>query len=946
MASKYIPQDIEPKWQAAWADAGLYATRQVADRQKWYFLTMLPYPSGDLHIGHWYAMTPSDAAARYKRMKGWNVFFPIGFDAFGLPAENAAIKHGTHPHTWTMDNIARMRGQLRSMGAMWAWDHEAVSCEPEYYKWTQWFFLKLYDHGLAYRKEGPVDFCPKCNTTLAREQVAGDDRHCERCQTPVERKLLNQWYFKITEYAEELKRFDSIDWPERIRQAQLNWIGDRSEGAEATFKSEQGDDIVIFTTRPDTLWGATFMVLAPEHPLVSKLTPASHREQVRAYQYEAGRQTEMERGAAEREKTGVPTGAYAINPVNGNRVPIWIADYVTMGYGTGAIMGVPSHDDRDFAFALKFGLSIIPVIQRNDGRAKSAVWEGSVADGFAAALDAAGIEWSTLAIPQRGDFYAVSLQGETAIARYRALLQAHLRPGHWGDIVGLGWQVVFNDGPMTLDSAESDAAIMARCHAGYALMQQYRTAMEMWHAVEWYRDVLYHHDYGEMINSGPFTGTPGDVAKARVTAWLEERGIGRFDVQYRLHDWLISRQRYWGAPIPMIYCEKCGIVPEKYENLPVILPTDAQIPPTGENALKFHQGYLQTTCPVCGGPAQRETDTMDTFMCSSWYQYAYVTPYWKAGEKLSPDDTPWDPQEGAYWLPVDQYTGGPEHATMHLLYTRFFTKAMADMGVVSFREPMVRLFNQGIILGPDGVRMSKSKGNVVAPDEYVERYGSDTVRAYLMFIGPWDGGGPWNFTGIEGVKRFLERVWSVVLEPRETGAGGDPDPAAIRELRRMTHKTLQKVTEDIEALKWNTVVSALMEFNNFLIKARDTAVYGTTAWDEAIDTLLLMMAPPMPHIAEELWQARHGGGAFAAADSIHVQPWPDHDPELARAELVTLVVQVNGKVRERIEVAAGIAEEEARDLALASPAVQKWIEGKAVRKVIFAGGKLINIVVG
>ncbi|MGC8782594.1 MAG: class I tRNA ligase family protein, partial [Anaerolineae bacterium] len=420
-------------------------------------------------------------------------------------------------------------------------------------------------------------------------------------------------------------------------------------------------------------------------------------------------------------------------------------------------------------------------------------------------------------------------------------------------------------------------------------------------------------------------------------------------ISYKMHDWLISRQRYWGAPIPMIYCERCGIVPVPYEDLPVILPTDAVVPPSGENALKFHEGFLHTKCPRCGGDATRETDTMDTFMCSSWYQYAYVSPYWKAGQKLSPDDIPWDPVEGAYWLPVDQYTGGPEHATMHLLYTRFFTKALADMGIVPFREPMLRLFNQGIILGPDGQRMSKSKGNVVAPDEWVARYGADTVRAYLMFIGPWDAGGPWNFQGIEGVRRFLERVWAVVTEApgRKAAQGEEADLETLtRELRHMTHRTLQKVTEDIEAFKFNTIISSLMEFNNHLIKAKETPVYGTPAWDEAIDTLLLMMAPEMPHIAEELWQRRRGAATFSPENSIHVQPWPTYDPELTRADMITLVIQVNGKLRDRVAMPADITQEAARELALARPAIQKWIEGKTIRKVIFAGGNLVNIVVG
>ncbi len=787
IAERYNPQVIEPRWQQQWAESGLYATREDPERQKYYFLTMLPYPSGDLHIGHWYAMTPSDAAARYLRMRGYNVFFPIGFDAFGLPAENAAIKHRTHPYRWTLTNIERMRSQLRTMGAMWAWDHEAVSCDPEYYKWTQWFFLKLYEHGLAYRAFSPVDFCPNCNTTLAREQVWGEDRHCERCGTPVIKKELEQWFFKITAYADELLRYDHIDWPERIRTLQTNWIG-RSEGAEVTFKAEAGaagdggQDIVVFTTRPDTLWGATFMVLSPEHPLVDRLTTAERRDAVTAYQLQASRQTEIERTAADKAKTGVFIGAYAVNPVNGQRIPIWIADYVLMGYGTGAIMAVPAHDDRDFEFARQFGLPIVPVIERNDGRAKSAVWEGSVDAGFGASLMAAGLAAEPLAIPGRGRFYAVALDGHAQVAAYIPVLQAHLKPGHWADIVGLGWHVVFRDRVMTLDSAAADAAIMAQMHAGYDYMRQFRTTMEMWWAVEWYRDVLYHADYGAMIHSAAFTGTSGETARQQVTAWLAERGAGKAAVNYRLHDWLISRQRYWGAPIPMIYCPGCGVVPVPYEDLPVRLPEDAEIPSTGENALKFDAGFLHTTCPKCGGEATRETDTMDTFMCSSWYQYAYVTPYRKAGEQLHADDMPWDAQAGDYWLPVDQYTGGPEHATMHLLYTRFFTKALRDMGIVSFDEPMLRLFNQGIILGPDGNRMSKSKGNVIAPDDLVALYGADTVRAYLMFIGPWDAGGPWNPSGIGGVRRpgIVHRLDKAAAAARGRGCGhgGAVEPRA------------------------------------------------------------------------------------------------------------------------------------------------------------------------
>ena len=931
MADKYNPQEIEPKWQAQWEADGLYRTVEDPERQKFYFLTMLPYPSGDLHIGHWYAMTPSDAAARYRRMRGYNVFFPIGFDAFGLPAENAAIQRGIHPYAWTMSNIETMRRQLRSMGAMWAWDREAVTCLPEYYKWTQWFFRKFYDMGLAYRDEAMVDFCPHCNTVLAREQVWGEDRHCERCKTPVIRKNVPHWKFRITKYADELLDFSAIDWPEQVRIMQTNWIG-RSEGAEVIFKSEQGDDIPVFTTRPDTLWGATFMVLSPEHPLVDSLTSDEQWEAVRAYQAEAARQDEIARTAADKEKTGVFIGAYAINPVNGERIPIWIADYVLMTYGTGAIMGVPGHDRRDFDFALKFGLPIIPVIAPPLDVAKSFVMAGTMREGFAAALAEAGIPFEE----REGALY-VTMSGEQA-DRYIPLAQQHLRPGCWTEVVGARWAFIFEDAVLPF-GVRDEEAILARCKALEPAVCERRTVMEMLYGVEFYRDLLYHDAYGTMIHSGEFTGTPGDVAVQKVTQWLEEKGRGKFAVNYKLRDWLISRQRYWGAPIPMIHCPQCGIVPVPYEDLPVILPTDAVVPSTGENALLFHEEFRYVKCPRCGGDAQRETDTMDTFMCSSWYHYAYVSPYWKAGQQIGPDETPWDPEKGRYWLPVDQYTGGVEHATMHLLYTRFFTKVLRDMGLVDFDEPMLRLFNQGMILGPDGQRMSKSRGNVIAPDDWVAQYGADTVRAYLMFIGPWEEGGPCSPQGIEGVYRFLHRVWSVVADEPAGERSGQPIEKDITGLRRQTHQTIRKVTQDIERFSFNTMIAALMEFNNYLMKAKETTVYGTPAWEEAVDSLLLLMAPSMPHIAEELWQRRHPG------PSVHLQSWPEWDEELAREEVITLVVQVNGKVRDKIEVAAGIDEATARELALASPRVQKYIEGKEVQKVIFAAGRLVNVVV-
>ncbi|HQY92925.1 leucine--tRNA ligase [Caldilinea sp.] len=831
MSNKYNPAEIEPKWQQIWAEQQLYKAVEDPERPKWYALTMLPYPSGDLHTGHWYAYTPSDAGARFRRMSGYNVLFPIGFDAFGLPAENAAIKHGAHPAQWTFANIAQMRAQLGRMGAMWAWEHEAVSCDPEYYKWSQWFFRKFYDAGIAYREYAPVDFCPTCNTTLAREQVWGDDRHCERCGTPVVKKNLEQWKFRITRYADELvEMLDQIEWPERVKVMQTNWIG-RSIGAEVAFHTEQGEPLVIFTTRPDTLWGATFMVLAPEHPLVDAITSAEQRDAIEDYKAQAARMDEIQRGAADKEKSGVFTGGYAINPVNDERIPIWIADYVMMGYGTGAIMAVPAHDARDFAFAQKFGLEIRRVITGPDGAA----------------------------------------------------------------------------GPLTEAYDAKDA--------------------------------------GEMVNSGPFDGTPVEDGVSKVTAWLEANELGRGAVNYRLRDWLISRQRMWGAPIPMIYCAQCGVVPVPYEDLPVLLPDDAEFKPTGESPLKYHQGFRYVKCPSCGGDAERETDTLDTFMCSSWYQYAYISPYWKAGQPLKADDMPWDKTAGDYWLPVDQYTGGIEHATMHLLYTRFFTKVMRDLGLVDFDEPMLRLFNQGMILGPDGEKMSKSRGNVINPDEVVNRYGADTVRGYLMFIGPWDQGGPWDPQAIEGVYRFLQRVWVVVtddmqaVQPQAKPAR-TPAPEQERALERKLHQAILKVTDDMQDFRFNTAIATLMELNNYLYKARETDVVNRAIWHSALRDLLLMMAPIFPHIADELWH-RQGN-----TSSIHLQRWPAGDPEKAREAEITVVVQINGKVRDRLVVAPGAARADLENAALQLSSVTKWLEGRTPRRVIVVPDKLVNIVAG
>ncbi len=823
----YDPHKIEAKWQKRWEEDQLYRAVIDHSRPKHYALTMLPYTSGDLHFGHWYPMAPSDARARFKRMNGYNVLFPIGFDAFGLPAENAAIKRGIHPKEWTYKNIENMRRQLKGMGAMFDWQREAISADPEYYKWTEWFFIQLYKHGLAYRKMSAVDWCPKDNTTLAREQVVGAERVCERCGTPVIKKNLEQWFFRITKYADELLDFSTIDWPERVRVLQTNWIG-RSEGTSVIFKTEGGDPIEIFTTRPDTLWGASFMVFSPEHPLVDKITTAEHQAEVESYKMQAARQSDIDREAADKEKTGVFTGTYAINPVNQERIPIWIADYVLMTYGTGAIMAVPAHDERDFSFARKYGLPVIPVIQP----------EGQP-----------------------------DLNGETMVTAYV--------------------------GP------------------------------------------------GLMVNSGPFNGTQVNEEKGRknpglsaVIDWLEAQGIGHESINYKLRDWLISRQRYWGAPIPMIYCEKDGWNPVPEDQLPVLLPDDVEWKPTGESPLKLHPTWKNTTCPVCHGPAIRETDTMDTFMCSSWYHLRYLSPHYEQG--------PFDETEYNYWMPVDVYTGGIEHATMHLMYTRFFHKALRDAGLVEGPEPMLQLRNQGIILGEDGWKMSKSRGNVVSPDPLVTRYGADTLRAYLMFAYRWQEGGPWNSAGIEGTHRWLRRLWSLFTGAETAGgpASGTASEETKKSLRRKVHQTLKHVSRDFEEFEFNTIVSSLMELLNDMAKARESGAAGTPEWDEAIDYYLRMLAPVCPHIAEEIW-TRQTGKPY----SIHQQPWPKVDEEAAREDEIVIPVQINGKVRDRITVPADASEATIRSAALASQVVKNFLAGNEPKKVIVAQKRLVSIVV-
>jgi leucyl-tRNA synthetase len=813
---KYDPATIEPYWQQRWAADDLYrAVDFDTSREKWYALVMFPYTSGDLHVGHWFAYTGPDVHARYRRMRGNNVLFPFGFDAFGLPAENAAIKNGGHPADYTAVAMERMMAQLKTLGASFQWDRKLATSDPEYYRWTQWLFLQLYKQGLAYKAKAPVNWCPKDQTVLANEQVI--DGRCERCGTLVVKRELEQWFFKITAYADELLNFDDLDWPDRVRAMQTNWIG-RSEGLEVDFTALTNtggeEKMRIFTTRSDTLFGVTFMVLAPEHPLVSQVTTDEQRDEVKAYVEAAGRLSEIDRESTEAAKTGVFTGGFAVNPVNGEKVPIWVADYVLMSYGTGAIMAVPAGDERDFEFAKKYDLPIREV---------------------------------------------VSPTGEPA--------------------------------------AELKAAWVGE---------------------------------GTLINSGKFDGL---VAKgpaiAEINAWIKAQKMGEPTVRYRLRDWLISRQRYWGAPIPIIYCDEHGAVPVPDADLPVRLPREVDFRPTGDSPLARSAEFVNTTCPVCGKPARRETDTMDTFVDSSWYYLRYTSPH--------ETEAPFNRRAVDYWMPVDQYMGGIEHAILHLLYSRFFVKALRDIGLLSFGEPFKRLRNQGMIVF-GGAKMSKSRGNVKAPDDMVKSHGADAVRLYMLFIAPWSEGGSWYEEGIDGTRRFLTGVHFLATQNYPASAEELDTPEA-RELVRLTHQTIKDCTEDVEQFKFNTYVSNLMKLRNALQDAHKTEVASAGAYKRAIDALILLLSPVAPHLAEELWRAT--GHEY----SVHQQPWPEYDENLSTANEFELVVQVNGKVRLRIVLPVGSGEDHVRQTVLAHPRIVELLNGGQPRKVIYIPGKILSIVV-
>jgi len=814
---KYDFKLIESKWQKKWEEDKIYKTSEDYNKPKYYCLEMFPYPSGNLHMGHVRNYSIGDVVARFKRMNGFNVLYPMGWDAFGLPAENAAIKHGIHPSKWTWSNIDNMRTQLKQLGLSYDWDREVATCHPNYYKWTQWFFLLLYKRGLAYRKKAFVNWCPSCSTVLANEQVV--DGICDRCKTEVVKKELEQWFFKITDYADELLNdLEKLPgWPDKVKTMQQNWIG-RSEGVEFSFTAEKtGDKISVFTTRPDTVYGVSYVVLAPEHPLVETLSSGTEYEaSVKEFKKKMEKYNEIVRTSTETEKEGVFTGAYAINPMNGEKVPIWIANYVLLGYGTGAVMGVPAHDQRDFEFAKKYNLPIKVVISPQD---------------------------------------------------------------------------------KTLHPDEMNEAFV---------------------------------DDGILVNSDRFNGMSNIEAIKAIGQYMEDIGIGKFEVNFKLRDWLISRQRYWGAPIPIVYCDKCGVVPVPEEDLPVLLPEDIQFNTRGTSPLQECDEFLNTTCPKCHGPARRETDTMDTFVCSSWYFYRYTD--------ARNEEEPFAREKVNYWMPVDQYIGGVEHAILHLMYSRFFNKVIRDAGLVAVDEPFENLLTQGMVLR-DGIKMSKSIGNTVSPEEIIEKYGADTARLFILFAAPPERDLEWSDQGVEGCFRFLQRVFRLVeeLSNKLSNAGnfGEYD----KDVRRITHKTIKKVTEDVsERFNFNTAISAIMEMVNGLNAHKDTNI-SKTVLKEALDNLLLLLAPFAPHITEELWHT------LGHKESVHLMPWPKYDANAIVEDEIEIVIQINGKVRDKMKISVEASEDEMRETALKQEKLLSLLEGKKIVKVITVPKKLVNIVV-
>lgn len=822
MKEKYNFKEIEKKWQKYWEENDCFKTEEDDSKEKYYCLEMFPYPSGKLHMGHVRNYSIGDVVARFKKMDGFNVLHPMGWDSFGLPAENAAIKHGIHPNIWTWDNIAEMRSQLKQLGLSYDWNREVATCHPDYYKWMQWIFIQFYNRGLAYKKENPVNWCPSCKTVLANEQVV--DGCCERCKSPVGKKNLSQWYLKITDYAERLlDNLDTLDgWPNKVKIMQRNWIG-KSVGAEVDFEIKDSDEkLTVFTTRVDTIYGTTYMVLAPEYPSVLSMVEGTEYESpVKEYIEKVEHMNDIERTSTVNEKTGVFIGKYAINPFTKKEIPIYISDYVLMGYGTGAVMGVPAHDQRDFEFATKFGIDIIPVVD----------------------------------------------------------------PG---------------DPEIDLNNLKEACAAE-----------------------------------GTLINSGEFNGMNNRDAIGKFIEIVEEQGIGKKTVNYRLRDWLISRQRYWGCPIPMIYCEDCGWVPEKEENLPVMLPTDVEFTGKGESPLTTSKTFGDTVCPICGKPAKREMDTMDTFLDSSWYFLRYCDP--------KNDKAPFDPKKAEYWMNVDQYIGGVEHAILHLMYARFFQMALYDMGLVKDEEPFKNLLTQGMV-NKDGKKMSKSLGNVVSPEEIINKYGADTARLFILFAAPPERELDWSDAGVEGSYRFLNRVYRLVYEIKEkypeVPSAFEIKTDADKSLNYTLNFTIKKVSEDVGGrFSFNTAISSIMELVNEMYRYKEQGCVNEGLLGKAVKDLILILSPFVPHICEEMWE--HIG----QTESVTTMSWPEYDEDALVKESVEVVVQINGKVKEKMMVAADAGKSELEKIALENERIKALLDGKTVVKVVAVPGRLINIVV-
>lgn len=900
---EYDYSSIEQKMQKYWQEIDAFKTDDSSKKPKAYILDMFPYPSGaGLHVGHVEGYTATDIVARYKRMNGFEVLHPMGWDAFGLPAENYAIKVGKHPRITTDENIQNFTKQINSIGKSIDWSREIDTSSEDYYKWSQWFFLLMYENGLAYRKEAPVNWCETDQTVLANEQVVNGA--CERCKNEVVQKNLAQWFFKVTAYADRLvEDLDALDWPESLKEMQRNWIG-RSEGASIKFQiSKHKDQIEVFTTRPDTLYGATYLVLAPEHPLVDQLTTDEHRSDIDNYIDEASKRTELERTGTDQQKSGVFTGAYAIHPITGEELPIWIADYVLMGYGTGAIMAVPAHDERDFEFAKKYDLPIVQVIEPSASRVVAI--KKSLSNEFYKEAELLGE-----ITEGRGSSEGVIYINSERIEDIFALAQNHFEGGPW---------YIHSEGPIKKILFHSSGASKI-----FDWSAQLKDAIAYGSKVGIQPGMLdFHSAYapytgpGILTNSSKFDGADNEVAKAKIT----KTAGGELTTTYRLRDWLLSRQRFWGAPIPIIHCDSCGTVPVPEKDLPVELPKEADFSLSGDgkSPLARVEEFVNTTCPKCDGPAKRETDTMDGFVDNSWYYFRYLDP---KNEKSFADK-----KKLAKWMPVDLYVGGAEHAVGHLIYSRFFTKVLFDQGYIKFQEPFTKLVNQGLILAEDGLKMSKSLGNVVNPDDVIATYGADTLRLYEMFLGPLTDSKPWDTKGIIGMSRFLDKVYRLFnLDAIK------PEGTADQNVTAKLHKTIAKVTEDIEHLHFNTAISAMMEFINMAQKK------GELPQVEA-EVFLKLLSPFAPHLAEYLWHD------LGHEDSLGMQAWPNFDERLLNEETINLPVQVNGKLRDTIDVSADAEEAEVKKLALTSENVQKHIGGEEIKKVIFVKGRIINFIV-